>query len=200
MEIIQESPRNPARGMPHQSVGCIAKMCKKCIVSENPPDRGRTCLDAGAYILNLGACGNCGARGSLPKSVEVSRTVNTDTDDEGESEEVEEVTFQHVCTVCEHVIAEHYYRFTVDSHSQRYLMDCRLCGRGADEIFLNLPPSAAEESKDGVKNGQSDARNCEIVAEVGVSSMAKAMDNMLLRARNSVGADEMDDSDENDWS
>ena len=68
-------------------------------------------------------------------------TVDSDLDIDGDGdgdgdggEETEEVTFTHKCRSCGHVIAHHYYRSVYGPKGeQRFLMECLLCGRGADE-------------------------------------------------------------------
>ena len=41
--------------------------------------------------------------------------------------------YEHVCRECGHVVATHFHRFTAGLHARRWLMECALCGRGADE-------------------------------------------------------------------
>lgn len=88
------------------------------------PERGRTCLENGSYLLNYKGCGGCGQRDFI-KIIDREVTRN---DDETE----EEVTFTHVCSLCEHVIATHEYSFSVDDQDQQYSMNCMLCGFGED--------------------------------------------------------------------
>jgi len=118
-------------------------MCVNCLVSARP-DRGTVCLDDGVYILNFKGCAVCGARGLAPREVNRRETTTVesaddddDDDESAEPEETEEVEFQHVCAECGHVVASHYYREVCSSRSQRYLMECPLCGKGADERPLH---------------------------------------------------------------
>jgi hypothetical protein len=64
-------------------------MCIKCVV-EVRPDRGRTCADHGAYLVNFSKCAACGVRGKL---VEVDRKVDNVEEDEEEMLFIDETTF-----------------------------------------------------------------------------------------------------------
>lgn len=133
--------------------------------------------------MNLGPCGRCGARGSMPKIVDYRRTTSPSEDDDVDTAEEEEITFKHACAACGHVIAQHFYHFSVDGESQRYLMDCILCGRGVDEVLLR----ASSPTEVAAGNGRgSELRDAE-VPEIAVSSMVSAMDSMMGRARSSMG-------------
>ena len=122
-------------------------MCVDCLVTARP-ERGRTCLDAGAYAVNFKRCTVCGQRSAV---VARNRREEEDEDDGGDFEQT--VTFDHLCGHCHHNIASHYYTFAVthlahvpDGSSssaatgslpstrvqQEYLMECALCGRAAD--------------------------------------------------------------------
>ncbi|ESO91955.1 hypothetical protein LOTGIDRAFT_191045 [Lottia gigantea] len=93
-------------------------MCEDC-VKEEYPDRGSTCLDNGCYMMNYAGCSQCGDR-SKPKTV--CRTCV-------ENEEEEEViTFKHVCSQCNHSVADHEHIFQVSGEYQLYEMSCILCG------------------------------------------------------------------------
>ena len=109
-----------------RSVWLGRKMCKDCMI-EMRPDRGTICLESGAYIANLKSCAACGAR-QMPL---VAALENTEEEEDDALEE--EVNFDHVCASCGHVIAHHYYRYHADDAAQTHLMECFLCGRGADE-------------------------------------------------------------------
>jgi len=67
--------------------------------------------------------------------------------DVGSDEYEEEATYDHVCTQCGHVIAQHYYAFRVCRQvdecakrtgrvTQEYYMECTLCGKGMDESIV----------------------------------------------------------------
>lgn len=109
-------------------------MCHDCLVEERP-DRETVCLDKGHYLLNFKGCKGCGSRGDL---VEDQRKVSIEEDDsDSENEEYEEeTTFFHKCKKCGHVVCEHFHRFQVNSKTQEWLMECFLCGKGADTIRL----------------------------------------------------------------
>ena len=103
-------------------------MCRDCLF-EVRPRRGSVCLETGAYVLNFRGCARCGSR-QRPRAV-----AHTREEDEDDDEVSEEITFRHVCATpgCGHVIAEHFYRYRGDDRLQTYLMECVLCGFGADE-------------------------------------------------------------------
>ena len=103
-------------------------MCRDCLF-EVRPRRGSVCLETGAYVLNFRGCVRCGSR-QRPRAV-----AHTREEDEDDDEVSEEITFRHVCATpgCGHVIAEHFYRYRGDDRLQTYLMECVLCGFGADE-------------------------------------------------------------------
>ncbi|XP_078000853.1 protein Churchill-like isoform X2 [Glandiceps talaboti] len=102
-------------------------MCTDC-VKQKCPDRGNTCLDTGAYLFNFQECCECKQRVPLKM---VDRHEETDDDDDEES-----VTYQHVCSNCMHIVAEHHYTFSVQDDFQEYQMFCMLCGRGADSVSV----------------------------------------------------------------
>ena len=111
-------------------------MCRKC-VKEVLPVRGRTCLDAGAFLANWAGCGACGAQAApAARGAKVERNGGgaQQADDDLAEDEEEETRFEHACGACGHVVAEHYHRFALIGGSrQAYLMECVLCGKGADE-------------------------------------------------------------------
>ena len=63
-------------------------MCRECVVTVRP-DRGRTCLETGAFVLNYAGCSACQHRSSIKA---VGREVSEDEQDNGDYEET--VTFQ----------------------------------------------------------------------------------------------------------
>ena len=124
-------------------------MCLNCLNTARP-DRGTVCLDEGAYLVNFKACASCGVR-AMPRTAKREEEATVDSEDETpegeEPEETEEVQFQHVCSECGHVVASHYYRSVYSTRSQRFLMECMLCGRAADERvhhFLRPHPSLGD--------------------------------------------------------
>ena len=46
------------------------------------------------------------------------------------------LSFTDVCSVCEHVIAEHRHEFWIENGYQEYRMDCLLCGIGEDSVSI----------------------------------------------------------------
>ena len=107
-------------------------MCRKCLIDVRP-DRGTMCLDDGAFVANFRSCAVCGLR-AMPKVG--TKTIDDENDDGVVGDEtIEEVTFEHVCSTdgCGHVISSHWYKFRCDSEFMTCVMECGLCGRGADE-------------------------------------------------------------------
>ncbi|KAL8619557.1 hypothetical protein ACOMHN_019613 [Nucella lapillus] len=94
-------------------------MCNEC-VKEEFPERDTMCLETGSYMLNYKGCAHCGGR-----EVDIKNRVVTEDVDEL-------VTYQHVCSHCEHVVANHEYTFKVADEYQEYEMSCLLCGNGED--------------------------------------------------------------------
>jgi hypothetical protein len=48
-----------------------------------------------------------------------------------------------VCSICDHIVAEHFYSYFQDTEEQIYNMECFLCGRGGrtitfDTLFADL--------------------------------------------------------------
>eukprot|EP00924_Labyrinthula_sp_SR-Ha-C_P004235 maker-scaffold_3-snap-gene-18.47-mRNA-1 protein AED:0.02 eAED:0.02 QI:109/1/1/1/1/1/4/269/159 len=110
-------------------------MCLDCI-KEPLIDRGDTTLESGCYLLNLNPCNSCGVK--QPPLSKFPDTTTASIHSE-ESTEIEEIEFRHLCpsNSCQHVIADHYYKFEVDDEKQTYLMSCALCGKGSKTIFHN---------------------------------------------------------------
>uniref|UniRef100_T1JJU4 Protein Churchill n=1 Tax=Strigamia maritima TaxID=126957 RepID=T1JJU4_STRMM len=104
----------------------IKEMCEQCVKSEFP-DRGKMCLDTGAYLLNYQGCIQCQHKDTLEI---VNRVAKEDEDGE------ELITFQHKCSNCDHLIANHEYSFKVNGGYQEYEMECLLCGRAEDSISI----------------------------------------------------------------
>ncbi|ELR25213.1 churchill domain containing 1, putative [Acanthamoeba castellanii str. Neff] len=100
-------------------------MCRRCLVHVCP-QRDRTCLSSGSYLLNFKGCGECGKMEFI-KIAELEKN-ETETD--------ETVTYQHQCSECSHKIADHEYTFTIDGEYQEYAMNCVLCGYGEDRVSI----------------------------------------------------------------
>ncbi|ETO28959.1 hypothetical protein RFI_08166 [Reticulomyxa filosa] len=105
-------------------------MCKEC-VTDPYPDRESMCCDDGTYFLNYKHCKNCQKK-TLIK--------NVDRKEDEESDGEETVVYQHSCSGCGHVIAEHYYRYELNNEEKlhNYLMECLLCGRGKNEQHVDI--------------------------------------------------------------
>ena len=103
------------------------EMCKECVLDAQL-DRGKTCLETGAYVANLRGCAQCGDR-AFPRTTDRERMEDDATGDE-------EVGFTHTCAECGHEIARHRWTFQLRASVQHYEMQCRLCGLGADERDL----------------------------------------------------------------
>eukprot|EP01112_Ceratiomyxa_fruticulosa_P011616 TRINITY_DN3164_c0_g1_i5.p1 TRINITY_DN3164_c0_g1~~TRINITY_DN3164_c0_g1_i5.p1 ORF type:complete len:112 (+),score=26.05 TRINITY_DN3164_c0_g1_i5:148-483(+) len=109
-------------------------MCVECVKSVTP-DRGTTCLDTGAYMMNFKGCKVCNEK-------QVKTTSLTREEDESGKEEV---TFIHVCSKCSHEVSKHSYSFEIDGEFQEESMDCLLCGYG--ERSTSIDPYDPRENK-----------------------------------------------------
>ncbi|XP_018025015.1 protein Churchill-like [Hyalella azteca] len=98
-------------------------MCLSCVKTSSP-DRGNTCLESGSYLLNLSGCHGCGRMDTL---------VTQDITETMTSDETQEITYNHVCSSCGHIVAQHHYLFWVVDGYQNYEMNCLLCGTAEDE-------------------------------------------------------------------
>eukprot|EP00042_Codosiga_hollandica_P017466 m.48191 g.48191 ORF g.48191 m.48191 type:complete len:111 (+) comp47686_c0_seq5:274-606(+) len=107
-------------------------MCLKC-VSEKAPDRGTTCNDTGAFMMNYLGCIEC-------KSLQLVSTARQETEEDGE----ELLEFAHTCQNCNHKVATHKYTFYVRDSFQEFSMTCILCGRGAHSASV-MPNDPRQE-------------------------------------------------------
>ena len=105
-------------------------MCVKCL-AEAFPDRERTVLESGHYLLNFVGCAKCSER-TERLGVASRKHEEEEGDEAGDFEET--IEFDHACSKCGHVIASHYYCFRVraEAGQQEYSMSCALCGKGED--------------------------------------------------------------------
>jgi len=78
-------------------------MCRACVV-EVMPDRERSVLESGSYVLNYSQCGQCASR-AVPL-LEQNRRVEVEDDGDG-GEYTETVSYRHVCQPCGHEVAVH---------------------------------------------------------------------------------------------
>ncbi|KAH8056660.1 hypothetical protein JL721_9942 [Aureococcus anophagefferens] len=104
-------------------------MCDKASIREPFVQRGTTCLDAGVYAANWLGCGRCGSS-ALPAAANLRVEEEEDSDD---GEAAEETEFEHRCRDCNALVATHFHRFVAGPLARRWLMECALCGRSADE-------------------------------------------------------------------
>jgi len=101
-------------------------MCRDC-VKEQHPQRGTICLESGSYLLNFAACKDCGKKEPFKITDKTSQE-----DDDGE----ELVTYKHLCSSCDHLVATHEYTFRVEGQYQEYTMTCLLCGTAAATVSI----------------------------------------------------------------
>lgn len=130
-ESLCGKKRSPREKTPHYIV--FESMCKLCL-REPFPERGRTVLESGFYLVNFLSCVQCGQRSqSLFQGREAIPQVEQV---DGAYEET--IEFDHKCDACQHVIAPHYYQFKViTGEAQEYLMSCSLCGKGEDSTLVH---------------------------------------------------------------
>jgi hypothetical protein len=135
------------------------KACIACSKREMPVSRARTRngvpfggLSGGSSSTNGHGTANGHRDGDRP---EINGPADTTEDNEPREygEDGEEVSFEHVCVNCEHLIARHVYRFNVtkassdvNSWTQSYEMECDLCGFGEREnsVGVSDPKRRAE--------------------------------------------------------
>lgn len=131
---MERNGHHARKKSPHTCI-VFETMCKLCL-REPFPERGRTVLESGFYLVNFMSCAQCGQRSqSLFQGREA--TPQVEEDDDAYEETIE---FDHKCDSCQHVIAPHYYQFKVitgESEAQEYLMSCSLCGKGEDSTLVH---------------------------------------------------------------
>ena len=108
------------------------EMCKECVRTPFP-DRDRMCLEKGAFMANLGKCMSCGKMDLRQEACNEQEEEELD-DWEEEREDVEMVTYRHLCGNCGHTVSLHKYQFWVEEGRQEYRMDCLLCGFAEDSV------------------------------------------------------------------
>ena len=108
------------------------EMCKECVRTPFP-DRDRMCLEKGAFMANLGKCMSCGKMDLRQGACSEQEEEEVD-DWEEEREDVEMVTYRHICGNCGHTVSLHKYQFWVEEGRQEYRMDCLLCGFAEDSV------------------------------------------------------------------
>ena len=120
-------------------------MCKNC-VKKQYPQRGRLCSESGAYIANLDSCFSCQGSSNADSQGSKNRVlndrgrqtikINEDELNEDDPKDKEVIQFEHVCILCNHVVAKHLHEFWVEDGYQEYRMECLLCGLGQDSISV----------------------------------------------------------------
>ena len=138
------------------------------------PDRGRTALDRGHYLLNWRACANCER---MTEIVEAGRETDAraaeaeEGSDDGECDET--TTYMHRCAACSVVICEHYYNFRFDDELSRqvYTMSCLLCGKGGSESFIDLDGSGGAASGGDAGGGASASKSAAPDAASGAATI-----------------------------
>ena len=91
------------------------------------------CLEKGAFMANLGKCMSCGKMDLRQEACNEQEEEEVD-DWEEEREDVEMVTYRHLCGNCGHTVSLHKYQFWVEEGRQEYRMDCLLCGFAEDSV------------------------------------------------------------------
>ena len=81
------------------------------------------------HFLFCTGCKDCGPR-------EIIKISNKKVEDDDEHENI---SYNHTCNSCSHVIAEHEYTFSVMDFEQDYSMNCLLCGTGEDTVEKFIP-------------------------------------------------------------
>ena len=103
-------------------------MCIECL-KEAFPERLRSCLESGSYLINYNGCHACKDRSQF-----IAVTDQVRTEDEEDIDTYEEaIEYIHRCSCCKHIIAHHFYQFRfLPNGNQEYMMTCALCGKGQD--------------------------------------------------------------------
>ena len=163
-------------------------MCRRCRLVPLP-DRGRTCLDTGAYLLNYKGCAECGKMLRLEKR----REEREEDEEDGE----ETVMFAHACSGCGHEVAMHHYSFVYESEAaqQLHTMECTLCGKAEDtqkiDVAAASAPAPAPQLQDAGQ-GRAVARE----ARPAAGPVALGVSAAVRRALPDAGADDGSGGDE----
>lgn len=169
-------------------------MCKDCLIEVKPEVDTHT-TDSGANMLNFKACAACGKKGFLKSNV-----IKHDLDggDEDEDMTIEELHYQHLCAMCGHVVAEHFYTYTQDDEEQEFNMECLLCGRGGKSVvFADMFDGLSAEPKENITGGDDDLRMPEIpaVVEVKVSFNDEGLSKRLAAQQDDEKKNAQDDDE-----
>lgn len=106
-------------------------MCIKCVKTARP-ERDNCCLDQGSFLVNFLNCAACGKKSFIT----TKNLVEEEEDDDEDSSSEHTITYDHHCTSCDHLIAEHFYSYKSDDQTQESLMECILCGRGTNVVRI----------------------------------------------------------------
>jgi len=121
----------------------VQKMCKNCVKTAFP-QRERLCTETGVYIQNFAGCSKCNEQNRAPDSL-ISK--GPGTIEEVDDDVTKEITaFDHTCTKCGHIIANHTHEFWIEDGYQEYRMECLICGLGEDSISI-LPKDPRKVSQ-----------------------------------------------------
>jgi len=171
-------------------------MCVGCL-REAFPERERSTLERGSFMLNFAGCKQCGARDDF--LVEQKRR-REETEDETEQSFEETIEYEHCCKRCGHVVAQHMYEFRVVQLGtvQEFSMSCALCGKG--EHTSSSVPTKPNPSSEDLQQVQDDltAR----LAALDTTSKAALPLNLCVKAPPAaisapLGKQEVDDDE---WS
>ncbi len=162
-------------------------MCVGCLLDQRP-SRGTTALDDGCYTLNFKVCVSCGVR-SQPRT---AGRRETSEDEDGDL--IEEITYNHTCAECGHIIAVHFFRETTAPHAVRYLMDCPLCGDGADEKVNRSAHLLVDSELPAVQSEGAACISVEIAVSVNISMFGSLKAIVARKA-----AVQADDAAEDEW-
>lgn len=97
-----------------------------------------------------------------------------------------------VCTICNHVVADHFYTYIQDEEEQSYNMECLLCGAGCSQTLF------AASFQDLKSNPNSDTQLAEPqqekVLDLGAALGGAGM-NKLLQASEEYSNNHGDDAE-----
>jgi hypothetical protein len=124
-----------------ERVSAKVKMCKHC-VKDPFVERFRCTMERGSYMLNFAGCFECKSRNDFLLEKNRNQTI-TEAGDDSEGEEAaeyeESIEYDHCCKSCGHLVAKHFYEFTIkEKTNQEFTMSCALCGKGGDVMSTHV--------------------------------------------------------------
>lgn len=161
-------------------------MCEGCLV-ETRPNRGKTVLDGGTFLINFKSCARCAVR-----AVTVVKNRNLEEDDVDSETLTFNRSFLHFicivftnfpedhCRQCDHLVAQHFWSFYVVDGVQEYVMDCALCGHGANSVRIH--PIVLQNADQARPNSQTHTPGSAAV-EISASSLHALVRANALPAR-----------------